>query len=107
MSKCVNDWYALIISMVYDFPAEMGILRTVSVPGDSTFAGAHGHNPTSSVSPHTDWVHDSVIQMRIEQMPLRLERATRGGGGDGYAPYNGWYGTHVAISVLNIVIFEG
>ena len=75
MSKCVNDWYALIISMVYDFPAEMGI---------STFAGAHGNNPTSSVLPQADRVHDSVIQMRIEQMLLRLERATRGGG-DGYA----------------------
>jgi cytidyltransferase-like protein len=63
----------------YDVPDEMGILRTVSVSCDAEWAGAHANSPTSSVSSHVDWSHSSVIQMRIEQMLLRLERATRGG----------------------------
>ena len=64
----------------YDVPAEMGILRTVSASSDSELAGARWKNPTSSASSHADGLHNSVVQMRIEQMLLRLERATRGGG---------------------------
>ncbi len=68
----------------YDVPADMGILRTIS-EDSNVLAGSrvHNHNQVAlGVSHRADRLHGSVVQMRIDEMLRRLERATRGGGDD-------------------------